>query len=78
METFCDILQVIGAGAEKPTHVMYKANLSWIVTRRYLDSLEAQGLVVAKMDQGKKQYHLSEKGFQLLAQFLEIKQELKH
>jgi len=76
METFCDILRVIGAGSERPTHIMYKANLSWSVMQLYIKSLEAQGLVVADSDQGKRTYHLSEKGFQLSNRFLTIRKEL--
>lgn len=76
METFCDILRAIGAGAEKPTHIMYKANLSWTVMQLYIKSLEAQGLVIASADEGKRLYHLSDKGFQLLNQFLTIREDL--
>ena len=76
METVCDVLRVIGAGAEKPTHIMYKANLSWTVMQGYISSLEAQGLVIADSDQGKRLYHLSEKGFQILSQFLTIREDL--
>jgi hypothetical protein len=46
METFCDMLAAIGKGAEKPTHIMYKANLSWNVMQAYLKVLVTQGLVV--------------------------------
>lgn len=77
METFCDILRAIGAGAEKPTHIMYKANLSWTVMQGYIKSLEMQGLVITTVDQGKRLYHLSEKGFQLLGQFMSIREDLK-
>ena len=77
METFCDVLRVIGAGAEKPTHIMYKANLSWSVMEDCIKSLEAQGLVVGDSDQGKRLYHLSEKGLRLSSQFLTIREELQ-
>ena len=43
METLCDIVKAIGAGAEKPTHIMYKANLSWTVMQGYIKELETQG-----------------------------------
>jgi predicted transcriptional regulator len=76
METYCDILRAIGAGAEKPTHILYKANLSWTVMQGYIRALEAQGLIVAVVDDGKKLYHLSEKGYQLLKQFLTIREDL--
>ena len=76
METFCDILRAIAAGAEKPTHIMYRANLSWTVMQLYIKSLEAEGLVVADLDQGKRLYHLSEKGFEISNQLLTIRAEL--
>lgn len=76
METFCDILRAIAAGSEKPTHIMYKANLSWTVMQLYMKSLENQGLVLSSSEQGKRLYHLSEKGFQLLSQFLAIREDL--
>jgi predicted transcriptional regulator len=76
METFCDILKAIGAGAEKPTHIMYKANLSWTVMQSYMRSLEAQGLVIPTTEDEKKTYHLSDKGFQLLNQFVSIREDL--
>lgn len=76
METYCDILRAIGAGAEKPTHILYKANLSWTVMQGYIRALEAQALVVSQDDDGKRLYHLTDKGFQLLNQFLSIREDL--
>jgi predicted transcriptional regulator len=76
METYCDILRAIGAGAEKPTHILYKANLSWTVMQGYIRALETQGLVVSQDDDGKRLYHLTDKGFQLLNQFLSIREDL--
>jgi len=76
METTCDILRAISEGAEKPTHIMYKANLSWTVMQSCFKSLEAEGLVFTSSDQDKRLYHLSEKGFQLLSQFLTIREDL--
>jgi predicted transcriptional regulator len=76
METFCDILRAIGGGAEKPTHIMYKANLSWTVMQSYIKSLESQGLVISTDAEGKRMYRLSEKGYQVLNQFLSIREDL--
>ncbi|MGI0078986.1 MAG: winged helix-turn-helix domain-containing protein [Nitrososphaerales archaeon] len=77
METYCDILRAIGSGAEKPTHIMYKANLSWTVMQGYIRALSEQGLIVSDNAEGKRIYHLSEKGFHLLHQFLSIREDLK-
>ena len=76
METYCDILRAIGAGAEKPTHILYKATLSWTVMQGYIRALESQGLILSVDDDGKKLYRLSEKGYQLLNQFLSIREDL--
>lgn len=76
METFGDILRVIGSGAVKPTHVMYKANLSWIVMQEYMKTLESQGLVVSTDEKNKRQYHLSQKGFDLLNKMQSIRSDL--
>lgn len=76
METYCDIIKAIGGGAEKPTHIMYKANLSWTVMQGYIKALETQGLVYGQDVEGKKLYKLTEKGFGLLKQYLSIKEDL--
>jgi predicted transcriptional regulator len=77
METYCDIVKAIGAGAEKPTHIMYRANLSWTVMQGYIKDLEAQGLVVSQESDGKRLYKLTEKGFLLLKQYVSIKEDLR-
>ena len=77
METLCDIVRAIGAGAEKPTHIMYKANLSWTVMQGYIKELETQGLVFSQDLEGKKMYKLTEKGFALLKQYISIKEDLR-
>ncbi len=76
METYCDIVKAIGAGAEKPTHIMYRANLSWTVMQGYIKDLETQGLVVSQDSDGKRLYKLTEKGFLLLKQYVSIKEDL--
>ena len=76
METYCDILGAIATGAHIRTHILYKANLSWTVMQSYVVELEAMGLVESKDDDGRRVYALSDKGFKLLKQYLEIKEEL--
>ncbi len=76
METLLDILTIIGTGVEKPTHVMYKANLSWTIMQQNMKLLESQGLVIPSEDQGRRIYRLSEKGFTLLKQFESVREGL--
>jgi predicted transcriptional regulator len=77
METYFDMLAAIGKGAEKPTHIMYKANLSWNVMQSYLKVLVTQGLVVITPEDEKKTYHLTPKGLQVLNHFESVMTDLK-
>ena len=77
METYCDIVKAIGYGSEKPTHIMYKANLSWTVMQGCIRALENNGIVVTHESEGKKMYNLTEKGFALLKQYQSIRESLQ-
>ncbi len=77
METYCDVLRAISSGAEKPTHIMFKANLSWTIMQGYLKSLLAQGLIVIENTEEKSVYRITEKGIRLLQQFLSIREDLR-
>jgi predicted transcriptional regulator len=74
MEMYLDILRAIGSGAEKPTHVMYKANLSWVVMRGFLENLKAQGLVEETLVDGRSSLRLTNRGYELLNQFLLVRE----
>jgi predicted transcriptional regulator len=74
MEMYLDILRAIGSGAEKPTHVMYKANLSWVVMRGFLENLKAQGLVEENLVEGRSTLRLTNRGYELLNQFLVVRE----
>jgi len=76
METYCDILRVIAEGTEKPTNIMHRANLSWSILQVHVKSLDALGLLIKSSEYRKTQYHLSDKGFQVLNQLLQIKDDL--
>ena len=76
LETYFAIVEVIGNGFEKPTHIMYKANLSWSVMQRYIKNLELRGIVSCGQVEGKRGYHLTQKGFELLSKYLELKEDM--
>lgn len=76
LETYLDIISVIAEGAQKPTHIMYRANLSWTVMQRYMKILLVHSLVSADDSEGKTLYRLTDRGFGLLKQYLSIKDDL--
>ena len=45
MEILFDVLRIIERGAKKPTHIMYRASLSWKTLQRILKSMVSQGLI---------------------------------
>jgi predicted transcriptional regulator len=78
LETKFDILRAIqqeqGGGEARPTHIMYKANVSWVVMQNYLDELESQDLVEGVPQRsGHKKYSLTAKGIECLKTMLAAK-----
>jgi predicted transcriptional regulator len=62
-----DILNAIREeGNAKPTHVLYKANLSHDRLVRYLDELTTKGLIEVKQEGENRTYNMTTKGVQFL------------
>ncbi len=73
LEVIRDILQVIKdrSGKIKPTHILYKSNLSHQMMEEYLGELISKGFIVehrAKDVKGKT-YSITEKGLTYLSKF---------
>ncbi|NQT07876.1 hypothetical protein HQ586_02260 [Candidatus Bathyarchaeota archaeon] len=45
LQIYLDVLSVIKDGRQKPTNIMYEANLSWKPLKRVLENMVSQGLV---------------------------------
>ncbi len=75
MEMICDILGVLSEGPTKPTHILYKANMSWKVLSSCLDYLMGRGLV-EREDQGGKRstYKLTQRGRSILKLYDDLRQ----
>ena len=67
------VLSAGKGGGDKPTRIMYKANLSWKPTKKILASLVEQGLLREAGDTGskrsKKRYDITDKGLNVLEYF---------
>ena len=78
MEMICDILKVVSAGPTKPTHILYKANMSWKVLSSYLDFLTSSGMLDKEDQEGGKRstYRLTTKGRKVLSLYDGLKESL--
>jgi predicted transcriptional regulator len=76
MEVKIDILLAIKEGAGRPTHIMYRSNLSWTVMQGFIRTLEVQGLVRTETIERKKTYLLTEKGERVLKTYLSVRKQI--
>jgi predicted transcriptional regulator len=80
LEVIADIIRIIHEkkGKIKPTHLMYKANLSHKTMKVYLEELIKKGLIkkqdVSKEDNTKKLILLTTKGLDFSMQYSKIKE----
>ena len=72
LEIRMDILKAISAGAEGPTQIMYKANLSWILLCEHLSSLTEQGFVEEKLVGNRKKYWLTTRGNEIVSSYMNL------
>jgi predicted transcriptional regulator len=72
MEIQMDILKAVANGREKPTHIMYKANLSWIKLQKLLDILTSQNLLTEKLFHDNSVYKITQKGKEVLGYYMQI------
>ena len=67
------VLGAVQRGMDKPTRIMYAANLSWKPTQRILDNLVEQQLLDVEVEKSakrmKKRYTITEKGITVLEYF---------
>ncbi len=78
MEMVCDILKVVSVGPTKPTHILYKANMSWKVLSSYLDFLTSSGMLDKAGQEGGKRstYTLTLKGKRVLSLYDGLRESL--
>jgi predicted transcriptional regulator len=77
MEVKIDILRAIADGSGRPTHIMYRSNLSWAVMRGVMKTLEQQGLVISNEVDGRRNYSLTQKGSRVLETYQSVRTQLE-
>ncbi len=78
VDIIMDMLRCISEknGQIKPTHLMYKSNLSHVQMRGYLDEMKSKGLVDEIIDKkdSKKQITITKKGRDFLINMMRMKE----
>lgn len=72
LEIVLSVLSAIREGEDKPTRIMYAANMSWNPTQEVLAELVEEGLVKIRESVGKKtkrRYDITEKGLNVVNYF---------
>jgi len=76
LEIVNDILVAIQnkGGKIKPTHLLYKSNLSHKKMMEYLSELMQKEMVSEVDEEGKKMFIINQKGFDFLKEYRKIKE----
>jgi len=71
LQVIHDILEAIRNknGKIKPTHILYKANLSHQMLDEYLTELISKGFITEEKSKQGKTYSLTQKGFEYLNKY---------
>ena len=71
LEIIRDILTVIKnkSGRVKPTHILYKSNLSHIMMEQYMTDLKLKGLILEKKLPKGRTYEITDKGLNYLSEY---------
>jgi predicted transcriptional regulator len=76
MQIVYDILQSISdkQGKIKPTHLLYKSNLSHGRLMHYIEDLIQKGLITKDFDEDTRFYVITDKGLQFLAEYRRMRE----
>jgi predicted transcriptional regulator len=76
LEIIGDILSSIQnkGGKIKPTHLLYKSNLSHTKLKEYIDILLEKGMIEEQTIKGKKMFLMKDTGYKFLSEFERIKE----
>lgn len=72
LEVKMDILRVVTQGANKPTQIMYKANLSWVALLVHLKSLVGSGFLSEVEFANRRVYETTPKGLDLFQSYQKV------
>ncbi len=74
-EIYIDILKAVSEGRHKPTHIMYRANLTWKRLKKHTEFLVAHGLLFEENNGETKVFNLTPNGKELVWYHMKIVRE---
>lgn len=72
LEIKMDVLQVVSQGIDRPTQIMYKANLSWVALQECLKSLVAKSFITEENQGSRRRYELTQSGYEIMRTFQKV------
>jgi len=70
------ILDTIAHGNDKPTQIMFSANISWLILQNALLALETNDLIIKGNLKNRSVYSVTEKGQSVLKDYRTVKETL--
>jgi len=77
LEICMDMLSAVKDGSERPTQIMYRANLSWLALQTHFKTLVEGGMLKWAESGNRKRYEITEKGRSVLMAYHKIKDEIE-
>ena len=79
LEIIYDILQAIQdkGGLSRPTHLLYKSNLSHARMKEYIEQLTGKGMMLSQEKNGKPHYGITEQGSRFLVDYKKVRELTK-
>jgi len=77
IELVFDILDLLSEGPERPTRMLYRANLSWYLMSRYIAFLITTGLIVEGEDnKGHREFYITARGRRALRTYRYLEENI--
>ena len=76
LEIKMDVLQVISQGIDRPTQVMYKANLSWNVLQTQLKAFIDSDMIEVEQYGSRRKYLITPRGMEMISSYQRVEREI--
>lgn len=77
LEICYDVLQAVSDGADAPTKMVYRTNVSWVVLQDIPNLLLSSDYIVLKGSENRRTFRLTEKGQEVPKKFESLSKDSK-